>query len=67
MSAGLALSIAARMLKCYADQLDAELVKRIMAVDELIVEAGHGGELHSTQVIAAIVEQWQRDSAAGRA
>ena len=66
MSIEFALSIAARMLKCYPDQLDAELTRRIMAVGELIGEAGRDGNLQSSQVIAVIVEQWQRDSAAGR-
>ncbi len=42
-------------------KLDSGLSQRILRVDEICRKAG--GSLYSRQVIAAIIEQWERDNA----
>lgn len=53
------IRIAAIMLKVPEEELDDELVKRLKNINELCEMLGH--DLRSAQLVAAVVDAWQRD------
>jgi len=61
MTAQTAIDIACQMLELREGELDNELIERIQTVHELITRVVPGGDLHSTQVVAMIVEQYYRE------
>lgn len=49
------------MIMLNANELDSGLVSRITRVNDMLVSLGSRCGLHSRQIVAIIIEQWERD------
>ena len=50
------------MLQCEEEGIPTELIKSCGRIEQLIQRVKPGGSLNSTQVLASIVERWEKEN-----